>query len=98
MLIGKLEHPKSKLEEQSSTFAWPVGEKGAADAFVIVQLKNFILMYGIRYLVFKSDQERSLIAVIEAVASDLRKEGTVMILEQSPVGGSQSNGVAERQV
>ena len=39
-----------------------------------------------------------MVALIEAVASDLRKEGTVVLLEQSPVGESQSNGIAERQV
>ena len=58
VLFSKLEHPKSKLEEQSSSFARPVGEKGAADAFVHVQLKNFIRTHGIRHLIFKSDQER----------------------------------------
>ena len=42
--------------------------------------------------------KRLLVAAIEAVASELRKEGLVVILEQSPVGESQSNGVAERQV
>ena len=98
VLIGKLEHPKSKLEKQSSTFACPAGEKGANDAFVHVQLKNFIRMHGVRHLIFKSNQERSSIAVIEAVASGLRKEGIFMIVEQSPVGESQSNGVGERQV
>ena len=39
VLIGKLEHPKSKLEEHSNTFACPAVEKGANDAFVHVQIK-----------------------------------------------------------
>ena len=98
VLIGKLEYPKSKLDEQNSTFACPVGEKGAHDPYAFNQLKGFIRMHGVRHLVFKSDQEKALIAAIELVASDLRKEGLTMVLEHSPVGESQSNGVAERQV
>ena len=98
VLVGKLEHPKTKVDEQNSTVACPVTEKGTNDVFVLWQLKNFIRMHGIKHLVFKSDQERSLVAFLENVAADLRKEGMSLILEQSPVGESQSNGVAERQI
>ena len=87
-----------KLEEQSNTFAYPVNEKGAHDMYAFTQLKNFIRMHGIRHLILKSDQEKSLTAAIEAVALELRKEGITFVLEHSPVGESQSNGVAERQV
>ena len=43
-------------------------------------------------------RKRSLVALLEAVAAELRKDNLTVILEQSPVGESQSNGVAERQL
>ena len=45
------------------------------------QLKSFSRMHGIKHLVFQSDQERSLLAFLENVAADWRKEGMSLILE-----------------
>ena len=89
MLVEKLEHPKTNVDEQSSTFACPVADKGLNDAFVHAQLKSFIRIHGIKHLVFTSDQERSPVAFLEKVAADLRKKGMNLILEQSPLGESQ---------
>ena len=98
VLIGKLGLPGATLNEQSSTFACPLTEKGTSDFFAFNQLKTFVKLHWVKHMIFKSDQERALVAAIEKVADDLRREGHTMILEQSPVGESQSNGVAERQV
>ena len=81
VLVGKLEHPKMKIDEQSSTFACSASMKGANDVFAFGQFKSFIRIHGVRHLIFKSDQERSLVALLEAVAADLRKDGLTMILE-----------------
>lgn len=97
-MIGKLQIPGAKLDEQSSTFACPVDEKGPRDQFAYVQLRDFCRLHRIRHIIFKSDQEKALVTIIQAVAEELRRDGATVVLEQSPVGESQSNGVAERQV
>ena len=61
-------------------------EKGTNDVFVHGQPKSCIRMHVTKHLVFKTDQETSLITFLENVAADLKKEGINLILEQSPVG------------
>ena len=94
---GKMDATGERTTEDGT--AWTgQSKKSANDVFAQTQLKGFIRTHGVKHLVFKSDQERALVALLEAVAADLRRDGITIIWKQSPVGESQSNGVAERQI
>ena len=62
------------------------------------EIERFSKTYRIELLVCKSDQDHALVAKIEKVVDALRRDGFQVALEQSPVGASQSNGIAERKI
>ena len=76
-------------------FASAVENKGSTDEKAIQQTAEFIKRLGHPKLVIKSDQENSIKDFSSAVAARLDCQ---LVPENSPVGESQSNGVAERAV
>ena len=72
--------------------------KGPTDQYGRERLKSFTKARGIELLVCKSDQSNALVAQIETVVDALWRDGFQVALEQSLVGESQSNGIAERKI
>ena len=87
-----------KIEPTGSTLVVPMDVKGPTDQYGCKKLKSFIKTHRIELLVCKSDQEHALVAQIEKVVDTLKRDGFQVALEQSPVGESQSNGIAERKI
>ena len=87
-----------KIEPTGSTLVVPVEVKGPNDQYGCEKLKCCIKTHRIELLVCKSDQDNALVAKIEKVVDALRRDGFQEVLEQSPVGESQSNGIAERKI
>ena len=78
-----------------TTFAGAVQRKGASDEDAVEQTAAFVRRLGHPKLIIKSDQEPSIRDFAIAVS---KKLGCQAMEELSPVGESQSNGVAERAV
>ena len=53
---------------------------------------------GYNKIVSKSDGEKAIVALKEAVAKELRNEKVDVVMEESPVGSSGSNGEVERAI
>ena len=87
-----------KIQPTGATLVVPVDVKGPNDQYGCETLKIFITTHRTELLVCMSDQENDLVAKIEKVVDALRREGFQVALEQSPVGESQSNGIAERKI
>ena len=78
--------------------ATAVPMKGSMGYFTVERIKDAIEEVGdaSQAIIIKTDQEASVGCLIEEVVKD-REEGRT-IVEESPVGSSQSNGVGERAV
>ena len=87
-----------KIEPTGSTLVVPMDVKGPTDQYGCEKLKSFIKTHRTELLVCKSDQEHALVAQIEKIVDTLRRDGVQVALEQSPVGESQSNGIAARKI
>ena len=72
--------------------------KGPADQYGFGKLRAFVCNHNVGQMLCRCDQENSLVAAIEHVVDSLRREGFRLVFDKSPVGESQSNGVAERTV
>ena len=74
-----------------------VPRKGADIDWIADRVKKDLYRMG-HYgrLIIKSDGEPAIVALLEEVAR--RRAGAVTVLEKSPKGDSQSNGLAERSV
>ena len=102
-LVGAM-YP-AKPESPKSMFAVVCKRKGAQDEYTASRLCQFIRECGVKDLVYKSDQEASVIALMNEV---LRRSTTIgdahyglvqnAVPENSAVGESQSNSRAERTV
>ena len=77
------------------TFAHAVPRKGVSHLFGAEQVCTDIECLGYKDVVIKTDNEPAMITLQEEIRSR-RTDKT--ILENSPVGESQSNGIAERAV
>ena len=93
VLIGKL---KPVGTNSGSTVAVPVNAEGPTDQYGFYKLRAFIRNHNVGQIVCRCDRERSLVAAIEHVYDSLPREGFQLVFEKSPVGDSQSNGIAER--
>ena len=76
-----------------SVWAYAVGQKGTADAWVAEQIAEDLEIVGLtgERIVVKTDQENSIVCLQRAVAAARAGHGTA--LENSRVGDSNSNGV-----
>ena len=90
ILVGRVKGIKT-------TFSCVVPLKGSSGEFAVRRILAFIKEVGMEAasVVFRSDQEPAIIDLINEVAR--RRQATTFV-EQSPVGSSASNGVAERAV
>ena len=98
VLIGKLEHPKMKLGEQSTTFACPVNEKSVNDKYAFTQLKNYIRLHGVEVWFSRATKRGHWLVQLRRWPTTFERKAPQWSSSKSPVGESQSNGVAERQV
>ena len=81
--------------QSRATVAHVVPFKGADQEWVAEQCARDLLRFGLHgHVVLKSDQENVVVDVLREVAK-LRGEQRTFV-DQSPVGDSQGNGVAER--
>ena len=78
-----------------STCSTVVENKGGGCAWAVKRITNFVDGLGHGKIIFKSDNEHSIVDVWDAVRI-ARTAQTVA--ENSPTGESQANGVAERAV
>ena len=85
-----------KMEPTESALVVPVDVKGGNDQYGCDRLKSFIITHRIELLVWKSDRDNALLAKIAKVVDALRCDGFQVALEPSPIGESQSNGIASR--
>ena len=76
-------------------FSIPVLKKGA-DEHTVRMLQNALYKLGHHRVVFKSDQEPSIVALKHRVAKETPDREFVM--EESPVGDSQSDGLVENSI
>ena len=98
VLVGKLYPPKA-------LFAVVCECKGAGDAYAVSRLCQFLRECGVKDLVYKSDQEASIIALVNEVLRRSQLPGDAYfgllnsaVPENSAVGESASNSRAERSV
>ena len=77
-----------------------VSRKGARDSAVATRVRNFIIEVGCEHadVILKSDQEDAIKALLREVGRQHAAGGGKVLPEDSPVGSSGSNGVAERAV
>ena len=95
----------ARLYPSRSMLATVVDAKGA-DQNAVARLARFLRDSGYAKIVYRSDQERSIIALFEETFKASGREGTPlhnpqltqMVPEASAVGESQSNGKAENAV
>ena len=88
------------MSPSKAMFAAACDVKGPEDAYALNRLENFLKDEGVSKIVYRSDQEPSIIALIGAALTNSGKAGEVTDAApaHSAVGESQSNGVAERTV
>ena len=88
-----------KLYPARKVLACVVDSKGVVDPYVVSRVSSFIRESGLVNFNFvvKSDQESSILAVMEQAIRKSGRNGTV-VPEASAVGESASNGRAERTV
>ena len=86
------------MQSTGSTLVVPIDVKGPNDQSGCERLKKLIKTHRVQLLVCKSDQDNALVAKMEKVVNAFRREGFQVALEQSPVGESKSNGIAERKM
>ena len=84
-----------KDSESRAVFSHALEAKGVND-YAIAQCCADVTSLGYRRVVFKSDQEPALVALLKAVAVKL--EGVEVVPEESPVGESQANGEVENAI
>ena len=78
--------------------AIPVPQKGIdVDEWAVRETLKFLDFLGYQKLVIKSDQEKALGAVMQRVRM-YRGANTQNMIENNPVGSSQSNGMVERRI
>ena len=87
-----------KMETTGSILIVPVGVKKPNDQYGCERLKSLTKTHRIELLVCKSNQDNALVAKIEQIVDATRRDGFQVALEQSPVGESQANGIAERKI
>ena len=94
-----------RLYPSRNIFATVVSEKGVGDEIAAKLLADFLRDNGVKHLVYKSDQERSIKTFIDSslmlagVASTEDDDAVLCAVpEYSAVGESASNGRAERAV
>ena len=95
----------AKVVPQRVTFAMGLDHKGAAPENV-TRLAKFIRDIGLTRFAYKSDQEKAVIALIDAAALEANRraipeettEEIVAASDVSSIGESASNGIAEKAV
>ena len=75
-----------------------VQSKGASHRHSVATLVNACASRGFHRFILKSDQEPSIMALVEAARAELTQKGFDVILENSPSRDSQSNGLVEDAV
>ena len=84
-------------QQSRATVAHVVPHKGADHEWIAEQCARDLLRFGLHgSVVLKSDQENAVVDVLREVAK-IRGEART-VLDQSPVGDSQGNGVTARAV
>ena len=71
-----------------------VPEKGAS-AYAVKRIAKDMKLLGYHKFIMKSDGEPAIVRLKEAVKGEMEQ---TIVLEESPVGDSQSNGIAERAI
>ena len=89
-----------RMKPSMSVFASVCDTKGPEDQYCLSRLENFLKEEGVSKIAYRSDQEASIIALIERALHNCGKAGTVTdaVPEHSAVGESSSNGTAENTV
>ena len=104
--------PKDSLDDEVMTvcvgtmhpsmafFASVCDVKGPGDAFCLDRLETFLKDEGVSKITYRSDQEASIVALIETALRNSGKAGEVTEAapQFSAVGESASNGTSERAV
>ena len=89
----------ARLYPSRAVVAIPCDAKGV-DEYAVSRLAAFLNKCGVERLVYMSDKESSLRAMLEASMNAMKATGTYVspVPEESSTGESQSNGRAERTV
>jgi len=89
-----------QMSPSKAMFAAMCSVKGPEDAFVLNRLEAFLKDEGVYKIAYRSDQEPSIVALIEAALRNNGKAGAITEAapEHSAVGESASNGMAEKTV
>ena len=89
-----------RMSPSKAMFAARSVVKGPGDLYTLGRLIDFLTDEGVHKLTYRSDQEHSIVALIETALRDSGKAGVVLEAapEHSAVGESASNGTAERSV
>ena len=80
------------MEPTGLTLVVPIDVKGLNDQYGCAKSNGFVKTHRIELSVCKSNQENALVAKIEKVVDE------PCMLEESPVGESQSNEIAEQKI
>ena len=102
-LVAKMYPPK--LDAPKALFAVVCETKGAHNDYTVSNIDEFLRGCGVNVVVYKSDQEASVVALMNEVIRRSTTPGNQFfgliqsaVPENSAVGGSQSNSRAERSV
>ena len=89
-----------QMSPSKAMFAAMCSVKGPEDVFVLNRLEAFLKDEGVYKIAYRSDQEPSIVALIEAALRNNGKAGAITEAapEHSAVGESASNGMAEKTV
>ena len=96
---GNLSLLVGRIKPGSSTIVVPCQQKGHDD-YAVHRVRAFFKAEGHASIVYKSDQERAIKRLLDDVVTEAKQAGDVIqaVPENSAVGESQSNGLAERSV
>ena len=89
-----------RMSPSKAFFATVCDSKGPLDLYVLNRLEAFLKDEGVSKIAYRSDQEPSIVATIEAALRNSGKAGDITDAapEHSAVGESASNGAAESAV
>ena len=89
-----------RMSPSKAFFATVCDSKGPLDLYVLNRLEAFLKDEGVSKIAYRSDQEASIVATIEAALRNSGKAGDITDAapEHSAVGESASNGTAESAV
>ena len=82
-------------DRKSGTIKAHLVEQKGVDACAIKRIVRDIALLGYKKIIFKSDNEPAIIALKQAIKAERPEE---IILEESPVGESASNGKIESAI